>query len=93
MDQKDFVLINVHIPYQGEIPKTDKLIPFNSIDQYLSELPKAKDSKIVVYCMNGPMGYIASETLVGMGYTRVIHFQGGMRAWERSGRQLVNREK
>jgi hypothetical protein len=30
MDQKDFTLINVHIPYQGEIDDTDILIPFNT---------------------------------------------------------------
>ena len=92
MGQKDFVLINVHIPYQGEIPKTDQLIPFNSIDQYLSELLKAKNYKIVVYCMTGPMGYIAAEKLVDMGYTNVIHFKGGMRAWVNSSRQLQFRK-
>lgn len=93
MDNKDFVLINVHIPYQGEIPQTDLLIPFNMIDQHRNELPKDKDAKMVVYCMTGPMGYIAAEKLVNMGYTNVFHFEGGMKAWARSGRQLVNRKK
>jgi rhodanese-related sulfurtransferase len=88
MDQKDFILINVHIPYQGEIPNTDTLIPFNSIGQHRSKLPKDKDAKIVVYCMTGPMGYIAAGSLVDMGYTTVIHFEGGMKAWLESGRQL-----
>ncbi|UCE56553.1 MAG: rhodanese-like domain-containing protein [Desulfobacterales bacterium] len=93
MDNKDFVLINVHIPYQGEIPQTDLLIPFNMIDQHRNELPKDKDAKMFVYCMTGPMGYIAAEKLVNMGYTNVFHFEGGMKAWARSGRQLVNRKK
>ena len=45
MDQKDFTLINVHIPYQGEIDNTDLLIPFNAIKQYKNLLPKNKDAK------------------------------------------------
>jgi rhodanese-related sulfurtransferase len=88
MDHKDFILINVHIPYEGEIPGTDLFIPFNAIDQYENELPDDKDSKIVVYCMTGRMGDIAAEKLVSMGYTRVIHFQGGMKAWKKAGRPL-----
>jgi rhodanese-related sulfurtransferase len=35
------------------------------------------------------MSAIAAEKLVSMGYTKVFNFQGGMRAWERSGRQLL----
>jgi len=88
MDQKDFILIDVHIPYQGEIPNTDILIPFNSIDQHRSKLPRDKNATIVVYCMTGPMGYIAAGKLVDIGYTTVIHFEGGMKAWVNSGRQL-----
>jgi len=88
MDHKDFILINVHIPYEGEIPETDLLIPYNAIDQYKNELPDDKDSKIVVYCMTGRMGDIAAEKLVSMGYTGVIHFQGGMKAWKKAGRPL-----
>lgn len=93
MNHKDFVLINVHIPYEGEIPKTDLSIPFNAIERHKSELPDDRNAKIVVYCMTGRMGYIAAEKLVQMGYTRVIHFQGGMRAWEKAGRPLVSRPK
>lgn len=91
MEQKDFTLINVHIPYQGEIPGTDLLIPFNRIDRYKNQLPDDKDARIVVYCMMGPMGQIAAEKLVGMGYRRVIHLQGGMMAWRNAGKELVIR--
>jgi rhodanese-related sulfurtransferase len=93
VDQKDFILINVHIPYAGEIAKTDLLIPFNAISQHKNQLPSDKDAKIVVYCLTGPMGYIAAEKLVNMGYTRVVHFQDGMRAWKKTGKQLIYRLK
>ncbi len=86
---KDFLLIDVHIPYAGEIPGTDLFIPYNAIDQYKEKLPRQKDAKIVVYCETGPMGTIAAEKLASMGYTNVFNLQGGMRAWERSGRKLL----
>ena len=91
MEHKDFVLIDVHISYAGEIPEKDLLIPFNDIKQHKNELPDDKNTKIVVYCMSGPMGYIAAEKLVSMGYRQVIHFQGGMVFWKNSGKRLVNR--
>jgi len=93
MNDKDFILINVHIPYEGELPETDLLIPFNAIDQRRYKLPPDKDAKIVVYCMTGPMGDIAAQKLVQMGYTRVIHFQGGMKAWKKAGRPMLFRPK
>jgi rhodanese-related sulfurtransferase len=90
---KDFILINVHIPYEGEIPGTDLFIPYNAIDQYKEKLPRQKDAKIVLYCRTGSMSTIASEKLVRMGYSRVFHFQDGMREWEKSGRSLLFRSK
>ena len=92
MDQKDFTLINVHIPYQGEIDNTDLLIPYNAINRYKNLLPKNKDAKIVVYCMGNHMSYIASEELIKMGYTRVSSLKGGMLAWQQRGGQLVHRQ-
>ena len=63
---KDFILINVHIPYYGEIAKTDLLVPYNEIERHIKDLPADKDAKIVVYCMMGPMGDIAAEKLASM---------------------------
>jgi rhodanese-related sulfurtransferase len=91
LDQKDFTLINVHIPYQGEIARTDLLIPFNKIDRHENQLPGDKDAKMVVYCMMGPMGRIAAEKLASMGYSQVIHLQGGMMAWQKVGNKLLIR--
>jgi rhodanese-related sulfurtransferase len=88
IDHKDFILINTHIPYEGEIPGTDLLIPFNEIDQHKPKLPNDKDARVVVYCKTGPMGDVAAAKLVQMGYTNVIHFKDGMYAWEKAGKSL-----
>jgi rhodanese-related sulfurtransferase len=88
MERKDFILINTHIPYEGEIPGTDLLIPYNEIERYKDELPDDKASRMVVYCKTGPMGDAAARKLAQMGYTHVTHFKDGMNGWERAGRSL-----
>lgn len=93
MDHKDFVLINTHIPYEGEIPGTDLLIPFNEIEQHRNKLPDDTATPIVVYCKAGPMGDIAAGKLVRMGYTHVIHFKDGMNGWEKAGKSLLYRSQ
>ena len=91
LEAKDFLLINVHVPYQGEIPGTDLLLPYHAVHKQKDRLPSAKDAKIVVYCLTGPMGHTAAAGLVQLEYTDVHHFEGGMLAWVRSGRQLIYR--
>jgi rhodanese-related sulfurtransferase len=91
MDHKDFTLINVHIPYEGEIKGTDLLVPFNEIDRFKNQLPPDKTTKVVVYCLAGPMASIAAEKLVNLGYTQVMQLQGGLMAWRNFGKEVVNR--
>lgn len=90
LERKDFLFVNVHIPYEGEIGQTDSFIPYDKVEQQRHLLPSKKDAKIVLYCMSGRMSGIAADTLVRLGYTNVSHLEGGMVAWKQAGYPLRN---
>lgn len=85
LENKDFVFINVHIPFEGNIPQTDRSIPYNEIEQHLDELPQDIDAKIVLYCRSDHMSNIAARTLADLGYTHLYNLDGGFAAWEGAG--------
>lgn len=90
LKNKNFTLINVHTPYEGEITKTDTFIPYDKIVENTASLPKDKNAPIILYCKTGFMSGVAIETLKKMGYTNVKHVAGGMDAWKKAGQTIID---
>jgi len=88
---KDFFLVNVHVPYAGEIPKTDAFISYQDTTARLGDYPHDKQAKIVVYCLTNHMSGIAARDLVLAGYKNVYLVDGGMTAWREAGFELLDR--
>ncbi len=92
LKRKDFIFINTHIPYEGELEQTDAFIPFEENGpQQLREYPTDKNAKIILYCRSGRMSTIVASELAQAGYTNVWNLDGGMKAWEQAGFELIQK--
>jgi rhodanese-related sulfurtransferase len=88
LQNKDFLMIDVHYPYAGTIPGTDARIPFDDIAALVKFIGPDLDRKVVLTCLSGHMSTTAGNTLVGLGYRHISQLKGGMRAWTDAGYSL-----
>jgi rhodanese-related sulfurtransferase len=88
---KDFFLVNVHVPYAGEIPGTDALISYLDTETRIGDYPHDKESTTVVYCMTNRMSGIAVRQLLEDGFANIYMLDGEMTAWKAAGFTLLNR--
>ena len=93
MRNKNFTLVNVHIPYEGELPQTDLFIPFNQITdaENLEKLPD-KNTPIVLYCRSGSMSTSAAKELAETGFTNIMELDGGFNAWKAAGYSFLKKK-
>lgn len=82
------VTINVHVPFEGTLPGTDLAIPFDQIESQQARLPSDRATPVAIYCMSGTMSAEAARALEGLGFTDVVDLEGGMLAWQQSGREV-----
>ncbi|EYB68412.1 rhodanese-related sulfurtransferase [Deinococcus phoenicis] len=47
--------------------------------------------RIILHCASGGRSALAADTLRQMGYTKVAHLDGGMKAWAEAGRPVAKR--
>lgn len=84
-------IVNVHVPYEGEIEGTDASVPFDEVRTRLDEFPSDKAAPLFVYCRSGSMSAQATADLADAGYTDIIELDGGMQAWHQAGYPLRHR--
>jgi rhodanese-related sulfurtransferase len=90
LEAKDFLLINVHVPYAGEIPGTDIHLTYADVPAIAAWIGPDKATKVVVYCLSNYMSNIAGKALADQGYCNVRLLDGGMGAWKAAGYPFTN---
>lgn len=85
MATKDFLLINVHVPYAGQIPGTDTHLTYANVDAIAAYIGADVDRRTVVYCLTNSMSTSAGNQLVARGYRAIRYLDGGMIAWKNAG--------
>ncbi len=91
-DEMGLFVLNVHTPYEGKLDKTDATIEdWENIAAHVDQLPKDKNTPILVYCRTGRMSTSAVEQLKTLGYTNLYHLNGGMKAWDSAGFEVIDK--
>lgn len=85
--EKAVLVLDVRTPMEyredGHIPGSI-LIPVQVLPQYIKEIEKFKDKKILVYCRSGNRSTIASRFLEQNGFKYVYNLKDGIVGWKKN---------
>ena len=84
MAERDVYVVNVHVPYEGEIGGTDAFIPYTEIASQLDKLP-FDEQPVVIYCRSGITSQQAAEAMAAAGAPAFYELEGGYMAWQAAG--------
>jgi len=101
IDQKDLlerirkndaslVILDVRTPEEfaaGHVPGAIN-IPYTHLPSRISEIADAADKDIVLYCAVGVRAESGAERLRENGFSKLLHLDGDMKAWEAQRRPL-----
>lgn len=93
IEKKDasMVILDVRTPEEyaaGHVPGAIN-IPYTSLPARISEVADAGDKDIVVYCTIGVRAERGAQRLRENGFTRLLHLDGDMKAWEEKKQPLA----
>lgn len=93
IEKKDptMVILDVRTPEEyaaGHVPGAIN-IPYTHLPARISEVADAADKDIVVYCTIGVRAERGAQRLRENGFTRLLHLDGDMKAWEEKKQPLA----
>ena len=89
MGDPESVTINVHVPVEESIDRTDLVVPYDDIEGN-DALPTDRATALLLYCETGRMSAQAGQALLDQGYLDVAHLKGGLVAWRAAGRPTAS---
>lgn len=86
IEQKDasMIVLDVRSPEEyaaGHIPGAIN-IPYTHLPARIADLPDTTDKDIVLYCTVGIRAERGAQRLRENGFTRLLHLDGDMKAWQ-----------
>jgi rhodanese-related sulfurtransferase len=94
-DRMDALIIDVREEneYQQQHLPNATNVSLGQLEQAIEEIATDKSTPIVCYCAGGNRSAIAADVLNNMGYTNVVSIDGGLSAWESSGKDTIDQSK
>jgi rhodanese-related sulfurtransferase len=97
MNSGELLLVDLREPTEraehgviaGAVPAPRGMLEFYADPTSPYHRPEFETSRrVILYCASGGRSALGGETLVQLGYERVGHLDGGIKAWLAAGRQV-----